>query len=73
MLFDQIATEQAALRAQGYRTIVLGDINAHVGSSLGTGVPGNVHGINPNGRLFLGFLDVTGMTHINGAHRVPFD
>ena len=72
-LYDQILWEQAELRKEGYRTVLLGDMNGHVGDKLGEGVPGNIHGINPNGHLFLSFLDLADMTHINGATRVPGD
>ena len=48
--------ECEALRSSGYRVLLLGDMNAHVGSELGHGVPGNNHDINRNGDRFLSFL-----------------
>ena len=66
-LYDQILREQAELRSKGYRVLFNGDMNGHVGDTLGEGIPGNIHPINPNGRLFLDFLELSDCVHINGA------
>ena len=65
--------ECEALRSSGYRVLLLGDMNAHVGSNLDQGVPGNNHDINRNGNRFLSFLKDCDMRHINGHLRVPGD
>ena len=72
-LYAQILQEASALRSKGYRIFLMGDMNAHVGDVLGQGVPGNVHNVNPNGELFINFLDMADMVHVNGACRVQGD
>ena len=65
--------ECEALRSSGYRVVLLGDMNAHVGDVLGHGVPGNNKDINRNGNRFLSFLKDCDMQHINGHLQVPGD
>ena len=65
-LLQVINAESAALRAKGYRVVMLGDFNAHTGSEPGVGVPGNHADINPNGNRFLRFLQDGSFSHING-------
>ena len=54
------------MRRQGFRTVLLGDFNAHVGAIDGIGVPGNHPGVNKNGLRFLKFLKETQSMHVNG-------
>ena len=72
-IYGVVQQEAFDLRSKGYRVCYLGDMNGHVGDQLGVGVPGNTPVINPNGRRFLNFLDVTDSRHINGECRVPGD
>ena len=65
--------ECEALRSSGYRVVLLGDMNAHVGDVLGQGVPGNNSDVNRNGNRFLSFLNDCDMQHINGHLRIPGD
>ena len=65
-LLQVINAESAALRAKGYRVVMLGDFNSHIGSEPGVGVPGNHVDINPNGNRFLRFLRDGSFSHING-------
>ena len=67
-LLQVLQDESAALRAKGYRVVLLGDFNSHVGSEVGIGVPGNNCNINRNGERFLNFLDIGSFRHINGDH-----
>ena len=62
--------EVAKLRAEGYRIKFAGDMNGHIGSVPGQGVPGNNPDINLNGRRFLDFLSSCELRHINGECRV---
>ena len=61
-----VRSEAASLRAKGYRVILLGDFNCHIGSVIGRGVPGNFNDINLNGERFLTFLEENSYCHING-------
>ena len=65
--------ECEALRSSGYRVVVLGDMNGHVGNQPGQGVVGNNADINRNGERFLSFLKDCDMRHLNGELRVPGD
>ena len=65
-LLQVLQDESAALRAKGYRVVMLGDFNSHVGSEVGVGVPGNNPDINLNGERFLNFLNIGSFRHING-------
>ena len=64
-----LAKEQADFRAKGYRTMIVGDLNGHIGSAPGVGIEGNHQSIYPNGQRILDFLERTNMKHINGATR----
>ena len=65
--------ESAALRTAGYRVVILGDMNCHVGCAPGQGVPGNTADINRNGERYLSFLEDSDMRHINGELKTPGD
>ena len=65
-LLDLLRIEVSALRRQGFRTVLLGDFNAHLGNIDGIGVPGNHPGVNKNGLRFLKFLKETQSMHVNG-------
>ena len=70
-IYQTLQHESFTLRSQGYRVVFLGDFNGHVGDNIGEGIPGNTHGINPNGRRFLDFLKNTDTVHINGSVIIP--
>ena len=65
--------ECEALRSSGYRILVLGDMNGHIGDQPGRGVPGNNPDINRNGERFLSFLRDCDLRQLNGELRVPGD
>ena len=70
-ILEVLAEEVRGLRDEGFRVILQGDFNAHVGSSLLLGgIPGN-HPTRPNknGELFLSFLAENQLLHLNGAVR----
>ena len=71
LIYQTIQEESFSLRSRGYRIVLLGDFNGHVGDVLGVGVPGNKHDVNANGQRFLDFLAHTDCVHINGSVRVP--
>ena len=73
IMYDVLRTELSDLRDAGYRVIMKGDFNCHVGNILGKGVVGNHPGVNKNGERFLNFLDDVNACHVNGACRVPGD
>ena len=72
-IYRVVQQEAFVLRSQGYRVVYLGDFNGHIGCLPGVGVPNNTPKINPNGRRFLNFLEITDSRHINGECRVPGD
>ena len=57
LMYSVILREQALLRKKGYRTVIMGDMNGHVGNVAGVGIVGNKPKINPNGRQLLSFLE----------------
>ena len=65
-LFSVLRHEIAALRREGFRVVLLGDFNGHVGDSPGTGIVGNKPSINNNGRRFIDFLQDVNCVHVNG-------
>ena len=65
--------ECESLRSSGYRIIVLGDMNGHIGDQPGRGISGNNPDINRNGERFLSFLRDCDLRHLNGELRVPGD
>ena len=73
MIYEVLASEVYDLRQKGYRVVLLGDFNAHVGDVVGVGVPGNHPSINRNGHRFLNFLHDINSVHLNGACRVEGD
>ena len=73
IIYQVLRSEMRDLRQAGYRVILKGDFNCHVGSVLGKGVVGNHPSINKNGERFLKFLEETNACHVNGACRVQGD
>ena len=69
-LLQVIHAEASVLRSQGYRVVLLGDFNSHVGSEPGVGVVGNHDDVNPNGERFLNFLRNGSFIHINGVNNL---
>ena len=65
-LFSVLKMEVESLRQEGFRVVLLGDFNGHVGDTPGVGIVGNKPDINRNGRSFLDFLADTKCVHING-------
>ena len=66
-LYSVLRMEVASLRRDGFRVVLLGDFNGHVGviPSEG-GILGNKTDINRNGRRFLDFLNDSNCVHVNG-------
>ena len=73
LIYNQVLIEVGCLRKKGYRIILLGDFNGHIGSVLGQGIPGNHSEINANGWRLLSFLKNADLIHINGAVTNPGD
>ena len=73
LIYTQVQSEIVELRKKGYRIVLLGDFNGHIGNVLGQGVPGNHPEINSNGWRFLSFLKSADLIHVNGAVRTPGD
>ena len=73
LIYNQVQIEIVSLRKQGYRIVLLGDFNGHIGSVLGQGIPGNHSEINTNGWRLLSFLKNADLVHINGAVANPGD
>ena len=69
-MFATIHEEEAELRAQGYRILMMADFNSHVGNQDGVGIKGNHPDVNRNGRRFLDFLHRTKMQHVNGMSNI---
>ena len=55
------------MRRKGYRILVIGDMNGHIGCDDSVGIAGNKPGINPNGNLLLEFERYTDMQILTGA------
>ena len=73
IIYNQIQTEMIKLRKGGFRIILLGDFNGHIGCVLGQGIPGNHSEINTNGYRLLSFLKSADLVHVNGAMLNPGD
>ena len=69
-MYETIHKEVAALRADGYRIIMLADFNAHLGNKENEGVVGNHPGVNKNGLRMLNFLYNSRMKHLNGQRHL---
>lgn len=54
-IISVIASEQAILRAKGYRVVFLGDFNGHIGNQPGVGIVGNKRDVNRNGHMLINF------------------
>ena len=52
------------LRKAGYCTVMVGDLNAHLGNGP-EGIEGNHEGVNHNGRLLNEFSNIMSLTIIN--------
>ena len=65
LLYACIRDEQAELRRKGYRILVIGDFNGHIGCDEKVGITGNKPGINPNGHLLLEFERYSDMSILN--------
>ena len=74
-IYEVLSEEVRELRSQGYRIIMMGDFNSHVGSVLELGgIPGNrPQAMNKNGEMFLSFLSENNLCHLNGALRIQGD
>jgi hypothetical protein len=48
-IYSTIASEQASLRSKGFRTLILGDLNGHIGNLPNVGILGNKPDVNSNG------------------------
>ena len=70
-IYTVLKSEICALKIKGFRIVMAGDFNAHIGCVLGQGVVGNKPLINENGIRFLEFLRTSGCKHINGECRIP--
>ena len=65
-MFWVLQQEILSLRSQGFRILLVGDFNAHIGNVAGVGIVGNNADINKNGERLLEFLMNHDLTHING-------
>ena len=50
ILYSCLREEQAELRGKGYRILIIGDMNGHIGCD-NVGIAGNKPGINPTATL----------------------
>ena len=66
-LYSVLKSEIVKLRTDGFRVVMLGDFNGHVGCDPTVGIVGNHAGVNRNGRRFLDFLAEAHCVHINGC------
>ena len=70
-IYEVLSEEVRGLRSQGFRVVLQGDFNGHVGNVLERGgIPGNRPEVNKNGEMFLSFLMENNLCHLNGAVRV---
>ena len=70
ILFSVLKSEIVNLRNNGYRVILLGDMNSHVGCAPNVGIAGNHAPINRNGTRFLKFLEESHCIHVNGQQHL---
>ena len=73
IIYQVLRSEVRDLRQAGYRVILKGDFNGHVGNIINKGIVGNHPIVNKNGERFLNFLKETNACHVNGACRVQGD
>ena len=64
-IYSVIMREQADLRRKGYRIILLGDMNGHIGNSPGIGIYGNKPDVNKNGHQLIQFVKDAEMQIVN--------
>ena len=62
ILYSVLCSEVYSLRQEGYRVVLLGDFNGHIGGNIN----GNHPDINRNGQRFLNFLSNSSCAQING-------
>ena len=73
ILYDVLRAEIRDLQQAGFRILLKGDFNGHVGAAVEDGIVGNHLVKNRNGVRFLQFLDDVNACHLNGACRVAGD
>ena len=73
IIYQVLQSEIRDLRKAGYRVILKGDFNGHVGDTITKGVVGNHPDINRNGARFIDFLKSINACHLNGECRVKGD
>lgn len=66
-LYSVLRTEVADLRKRGFRVVLMGDFNGHVGNCPNGGIVGNNADVNRNGTRFLNFLLDCKCIHLNGV------
>ena len=64
-LLNQIHVEAQHLRRQGFRIVMMGDLNAHGGDCEQFGFSDNPHPVNTNGSLLIDWLNVHSMKCLN--------
>ena len=69
-IYEVLCSEISDLKKDGYRILMLGDFNGHVGREGVHGVNGNNPDVNLNGRRFFRFLDQNDCVHVNGDTNV---
>jgi hypothetical protein len=63
-LYSSIQGELKGFQQTGYKCIIIGDMNAHVGD-MQEGIVGNRPGVNLNGRKLLNFVNNNGLVMLN--------
>ena len=63
-LYSSIQGELRGLELKGYKCMIIGDLNAHVGVPL-EGIEGNRPGVNLNGRKLLNFVSNNDLVMLN--------
>ena len=55
-IYQIIATEQQIYRNKGFRVVVIGDLNRHIGNKKNISIKNNKEEINTNGQMILDFV-----------------
>ena len=63
-LYSSIQGELKGFQQTGYKCMIIGDMNAHVGD-MPEGIVGNRPGVNSNGRKLLNFVQNNGLVMLN--------
>jgi len=63
-LYSSIQGELKGFQQTGYKCLIIGDMNAHVGD-MQEGIAGNRPGVNLNGRKLLDFVNNNGLVMLN--------